>query len=181
MPNRMIMNYQAKLLGAGFQDKSLFKFIMFDVCHNEQGFQYTLDRILKKFGKDSKINIVINVKANKEIQFENIIERLEHESIVNIYPTRTNNSWSADPNDLKRELDNISTKISQKSIVVENGDIDEIMKFVCGKILQSKKQEGVLICGSFYMMSHVKTKLGYQQNIDSEEMEEVKGNDRNYR
>ena len=92
MSNEMIMNYQQKLLGTRREEKSLFKFIMFDVCHNEQGFQYALDRIHKIFGRDTKINMVMNVKSKKELKFENIIDKLEDESVVSIYPTLSDNS-----------------------------------------------------------------------------------------
>lgn len=161
------------------KDKSIE--ILCDACHNPHAFEYMIHDLLKydlKENKDIIYHIIVGMCFDKDCK-NNLKEILKMKNLKNIIFTKSQNERSASPQYLLEQFkDIVSSSDYDYSSSIPNTVVskDVVNSIDCIKSIISNntdKNQVIVICGSFFVMSEARKCLGIVEETDLVDMNEI--------
>ena len=119
--------------------------------------------------------IIYGTSAKKDAfhSLSNIIQYADK-----IHLIQAKNARSMDIEELKEAADTVSNEIRDNGKglfeeIIEKGSIASTIEFAFNQCNERKKNEIIVITGSFYVMQEVRTLLGFQDEFDPFELNEI--------
>ena len=153
--------------------------VVLDVCHNIDGFKAVLKQIPASYPEVTEISVVFGISKGKRL--DQIVELLENSPLVKdlhivsrphmrLYKCEDAHKLVASLGSTKlRDLridqeDNDTHSDSASSEIRQENNIAKTLDYVLGR--QNEKSL-VVVCGSFFIMSDVKTYFGQHMEVDN--------------
>lgn len=158
------------------KDKSIQ--ILCDACHNPHAFQYMIHDLLKydsKQNKDIIYHVIVGMCVDKDCK-NNLKEILKMKNLKSLVFTKSQNERSADPQYLSEKFNEIVKDDCLSSIpdIVISKDVENSISTIKSIISENiDKNQIIVICGSFFVMSEARKCLGLIEETDLVDMNEI--------